>query len=67
MKKYRVVIGGEVEVEAENVAQAASVANKRLRLVGEVLGSARGHHERDSVRYSVKVIRFQIGRPRAGR
>lgn len=52
--KYLVTVAAEVEVEAENIAQALTLA-KRIRIFpGDVVGLRCLKNNRDSVRYRIK-------------
>ena len=63
--KYTVQVDGEVEIEAENVAQAARIA-AGIRLIGaDRVGSRRpGPRDRDIVGHRVRTARFTVGRPK---
>jgi hypothetical protein len=63
MPKYKIKIDAEIEVEAPNVAKAAAVGKKRVRLIGQHVGGERDSHDKNFWHKSVRDIGFSLSNP----
>lgn len=63
MPKYSIQVVAEIEIEAPNVAKAYALANKKIKIAGQHVGSRRDKHDRDMWRTELKVNNVVFRKP----